>query len=52
MNIPKNCAECPYTKTCPSPHYGGDGCRHGKEIKNKTINETLKGGESYELYKK
>lgn len=52
MNIPKNCAECPYTKTCSSPHYGGDGCRYGKEIKNNTINETLKGGESYELYKK
>ena len=52
MNIPNNCAECPYTNICPSPHYGGDGCRHGKEIKNNTINETLKGGDSYELCKK
>lgn len=37
--IPKNCAECPYTNTCPSPHYGGDGCKH---------EEAIKGGENYE----
>ena len=30
--IPKNCAECPYTNTCPSPHYGGDGCKHEEAI--------------------
>lgn len=48
MNIPNNCAECAYTYACHAPHYGGDGCRHEKTIKNKTITEALKGGERYE----
>ena len=26
--IPKNCAECPYTNTCPAPHYGADECKY------------------------
>lgn len=44
MNIPKNCKECPYTKTCPAFHYGADRCKHKGAINRKTINETLKGG--------
>lgn len=48
MDIPKNCAECPYTNTCPAFHYGADMCRHETEIKHNTINETLKGGERHE----
>lgn len=28
MNIPKNCAECPYTKTCPAFHYLADKCKY------------------------
>ena len=39
MDIPKNCAECPYTETCPAPHYGADGCKYEKSIQ---------GGENYE----
>ena len=45
MDIPKNCDECLYTNICPAPHYGGDGCKYEEEINQKTINETLKGGE-------
>lgn len=39
MNIPNNCAECPYTNICPAPHYCGDGCRYEQEIR---------GGEQHE----
>ena len=39
MDIPKNCAECPYTETCTAPHYGADGCKYEKAIQ---------GGENYE----
>lgn len=28
MDIPKNCAECPYTKTCPAFHYLADKCKY------------------------
>lgn len=48
MNIPKNCAECPYTNICPAPHYGVEGCRYEKTLKYKTITEALKGGENNE----
>lgn len=51
MEAPRNCDECPYTNTCPAPHYGGDRCRYEKVIKNNTITETLKGGGNHELYK-
>lgn len=40
MNIPKNCAECPYTSVCHAPHYGGSRCAFEKEI----INAILEGG--------
>lgn len=30
--IPKNCAECPYTNTCPAFHYLADGCKYEEEI--------------------
>lgn len=44
MNIPKNCAECPYTSICPAPHYGGNRCQYEKEI----VEKTLKGEERHE----
>lgn len=28
MDIPKNCAECPYTNICPAPHYLADECKY------------------------
>ena len=28
MSIPENCAECPYTETCPAPHYLADDCKY------------------------
>ena len=31
MNIPKNCKECPYTKTCPAFHYLADKCKYKKQ---------------------
>ena len=31
MNYPKNCNECPYTKTCQR-YYGARGCVYEKEI--------------------
>lgn len=43
MNIPNNCAECPYTNICPSPHYGGDECKYENEIREQTINTILRG---------
>ena len=43
MNIPKNCKECPYTKTCPAFHYGADRCKYEKEIREQTINTILQG---------
>jgi hypothetical protein len=32
MDVPKNCAECPFTDICLGPHYGGDE-RQYKEIR-------------------
>jgi hypothetical protein len=37
MNIPKNCAVCPYTSICHAPHYGGSRCTFEKEIIEKIL---------------
>ena len=42
MNIPKNCAVCPYTSICHAPHYGGNRCWYEDTIKASTIEKTLK----------
>lgn len=39
MDIPKSCNECPYTDTCPAPHYGGDGCRYEETINQRRIED-------------
>lgn len=32
MEIPKNCNECEFVKTCKDTHFGGAGCKHKEEI--------------------
>ena len=36
--IPKNCAEGPYTNTCPAFHYLADGCKYKKINQSKGRN--------------
>lgn len=41
MNYPKNCNECPYTKTCQR-YYGARSCEFEREIAKAILEEESK----------
>lgn len=36
-DIPKNCTECGFTKTCRAGYYGSSTCKHEKAINEKCL---------------
>lgn len=44
MEIPKNCSECEYYKTCTNAYYSGTTCKHHDDIMKAILDKGKKDG--------